>query len=107
MTTEANTDDFEAEMGSNPMGRRIRIRALGPYVLELYDRLLFADKRAREGKPEQQRITVWTPAEDHWRQYRKVGECKAEAGDIGGMWSAFDTADDVAEWIEEHPATDD
>lgn len=107
MKSKTKTDDFAEEMGENPMGRRIDLRAVGPFVLERYDRLLFHRRRREEDKPELQRIGIWTRADaDHWREYRKVAELKTYADEIGEMWADLTDTDSVAEWVDDHPADD-
>jgi len=104
MTTEANADDFAAEMDSNPCGRRVGLRAVGPYVLERYDDLITARRRRKNGDELQERIGVWVKDPDHWRTYRKVGSFRAVAANIAKMWDRLDDTDAVAEWVEEYPS---
>jgi len=108
MAETADTDAFVAEMGENPLGRRIGLRAVGPFIIERYTDLLLARNRRRNGDPEQQRIQVYCTADgDHWRGYEQIGEYKSETDKIADAWDRLTDTDAVTEWVDAHPADDD
>jgi hypothetical protein len=101
-TAQADVTEFHDDYGHHPLGDHVDSKAVGPYIIELYDRPL--DLRDRDERRDSPRsvLSVWVRDPDHWRPYRDV--FSQYIGRLGAhdMFRSVDSVDTVAEWTDSY-----
>jgi len=104
MTQTPNTtvDEFRAEMGKHPLGDLAEAKAVGPYVIERYERPIGHKRRLREGEPTKQVLSVHVRDTEHWRAYREL--MSEFIGDYGAkeMYRRMDDQTTIRQIVAEY-----
>jgi hypothetical protein len=98
-TPQADTDEFHEEYNTNPLGELVESKAVGPYLIELYDRPIDTrDRDERQANPRSV-LSVWVRDTDHYGPYRDVfSEFMGRMG-AHEMYRRVDTKETVEEWV--------
>lgn len=64
--------EFDAEMGTNPLGDREALKSVGGWVVEFYVRPLGHYRRVEQGETPPGVVQVFEQDPDHWRPWKRI-----------------------------------
>lgn len=99
---DATAKHFKDEMGDHPLGDCKGTKAVGPYVVELYERVIGNRARQREGKPARAVVTVHKRNPDHWRAYESMANAWVDEADGREEFDSLASVEAIEAFIDQH-----